>query len=103
MNTNYTARPEIDLDVEIVRAKKGERITEGRAEEIAAAAMAQGRVGVGVGVGVRPSLTAPGRRSPEVKARVSAELRDRLRATAQLRGVRTSRLVREALHQYLAA
>ncbi len=43
MNTNYTARPEIDLDVEIVRAKKGERITEGRAEEIAAAAMAQGR------------------------------------------------------------
>lgn len=96
MSAKYAAGPDIDLDVEIVRDKKGERITERRAEEIAADAL--GKAGVG-----RPSLTAPGHRSPEVKARVPVELRDRLHAAADQRGVSTSELVREALDQYLAS
>jgi hypothetical protein len=63
--------PDIDLDVEVVRdEKKGRRITEARAQRLAEEAMAKSGVG-------RPSLTAPGARSPEVKARVPAELKDR--------------------------
>jgi hypothetical protein len=42
----------------------------------------------------RPSLTAPGTRSPEVKARVPRELRDRLVAEAHQRGAFTSSLIR---------
>ncbi len=96
MSAKYTLGPDIDLDVDVVRDKSGQRITEARAKEIAEAALQ--KVGVG-----RPSLTAPGRRSPEVKARVPIELRDRLQAAAQQRGVSTSELVREALGRYLAS
>lgn len=39
MSAKYTAGPDIDLDVEVVRDKLGERITEARATEIAAAAL----------------------------------------------------------------
>lgn len=96
MSAKYTVGPEIDLDVEVVRDKVGERITEVRAKEIAATALHKAGVG-------RPSLTAPGRRSPEVKARVPIELRDRQHAAARQRGVSTSELVREALDRYLAS
>lgn len=96
MSAKYIIGPDIDLDVEIVRDKSGERITEARAKELAAAALI--RAGAG-----RPSLTSPGRRSPEVKARVPAELRDRLKAAAEQRGISTSALVREALDRYLAS
>lgn len=62
MSARPNVGPDIDLDVEVVRDNKGDRITEARAKEIAAAALQQAGVG-------RPPLTAPGRRSPEVKAR----------------------------------
>lgn len=96
MSVKYTLGPDIDLDVDVVRDKSGQRITEARVKEIAEAALQKVAVG-------RPSLTAPGRRSPEVKARVPVELRDRLKAAAQQRGVSTSELVREALGRYLAS
>jgi len=96
MSAKYTVGPDINLDVEVVRDKLGERITEARTIEIAVTALHKAGVG-------RPSLTAPGRRSPEVKARVPIELRDRLHAAAQQRGVSTSELVREALDRYLAS
>jgi len=96
MSAKYTLGPDIDLDVDVVRDKSGQQITEARAKEIAEAALQKAAVG-------RPSLTAPGRRSPEVKARVPIELRDRLQAAAQQRGVSTSELVREALDRYLAS
>ena len=95
MNAKHTVRPDIDLDVEVVRDNKGDRITEARAQEIAGAALQKAGVG-------RRSLTAPGRRSPEVKAQVPIELRDRLHAAAQRRGISPSELVREALDRYLA-
>ena len=96
MSAKYTIGPDVDLDVDVVLDKGGRRITERRAEEIAADALRKAGVG-------RPSLTAPGQRSPEIKARVPSELRDRLREAAQRRGVSASELVREALDQYLAS
>ena len=106
MSRKYTVGPDIDLDVDVVLDKKGRRITEQRTGAIAADALQKAGVG-------RPSLTAPGRRSPEVKARVPAELRDRLHQPAELRdrlhqaaeqrGVSASELVREALERYLAS
>lgn len=96
MNPTYTLGPDVDLDHEIVRDRQGKRITETRAAQIAADALHQAGVG-------RPSLTGPGQRSPEVKARVPAELRDRLHETADQRGVSASELVREALEDYLAS
>jgi hypothetical protein len=96
MSAKYTLGPDIDLDDEVVRDKKGQRITEDRAGQIAADALRKAGAG-------RPSLSGPGRRSPEVKARVPAELRNRLDDAAERRGVSTSELVREALDQYLAS
>lgn len=96
MTENYTLGPDIDLDAEVVLDKKGRRITERRAQQIAADTLA--RAGVG-----RPSLTAPGQRSPEIKARVPSDLRDRLHEAAQRRGVSASELVREALDRFLAS
>lgn len=96
MTSKYTIGPDIDLDVEVVLDKKGRRITEARAREIAKDALAKAGVG-------RPSLTAPGRRSPEIKARVPEELKERLDIVAAERGTSTSEIIREALTEYLAS
>ncbi len=96
MSAKYVAGPDIDLDVEVVKDKQGQRITEQRAQEMATDALA--RAGVG-----RPSLTQPGTRSPEIKARVPEELRDRLTTAARERGTTASTLIREALESYLAS
>jgi hypothetical protein len=91
MSPKYTLGPDIDLDVEIVRDKTGQRITEERAQEIAASALDKSGAG-------RPSHTGPARRSREVKACVPIELRDRLHAAAQQRAsAPPSSSVREAL------
>lgn len=96
MSRKYVAGPDIDLDVEIVKDKKGRPITEGRAQAIAAETLAKAGVG-------RPSLTGPGTHSPEIKARVPAELHDRLAAAARERGTTGSTIIREALERYLAS
>lgn len=96
MNAKYVIGSDIDLDVEVVLDRQGRRITEQRAQQIAAETLE--RAGVG-----RPSLTRPGARSPEIKARVPEELRDRLTAAARDRGTTTSTLIREALERYLAS
>ena len=96
MSAKYVAGPDIDLDVEVVKDKQGQRITEQRAQQMATDALA--RAGVG-----RPSLTRPGARSPEIKARVPEELRDRLTAAARERGTTASTLIREALESHLAS
>lgn len=94
--SKYVIGPDIDLDKETVKDRKGRRITEDRAAQIAADTLVKAGVG-------RPSLTGPGTRSPEVKARVPEELRDRLTTAAQERGTTTSVLIREALERYLAS
>ena len=94
MTGKHVLGPDIDLDLEVVRDKKGRRITEARAQRLAEEALAKAGVG-------RPSLTAPGARSPEVKARVPAELKHRLEREAKRRGATTSTLIRDALDRYL--
>jgi len=96
MSNTYVAGSDIDLDVEVVTDRQGRRITERRAQQIAADALAKAGVG-------RPSLTRPGARSPEIKARVPEELRERLTAAARERGTTASTLIREALESYLAS
>lgn len=96
MSPKHVAGPDIDLDREVVRDRKGRRITERRAREIASETLE--RAGVG-----RPSLTAPGKRSPEVKARVPEELRDRLHEAASREHTSSSELIRKALERYLAS
>lgn len=49
----------------------------------------------------RPSLTTPGAISPEVKARVPVELKDRVEEEARRQGKPVSVVIREALEQYL--
>lgn len=51
----------------------------------------------------RPSLTAPGAVSPEIKARVPAELKARVERAAKKQGKSTSAIVREALQRHLEA
>jgi hypothetical protein len=96
VSAKYVAGSDIDLDVEVVNDKRGRRITERRAQQIAADTLV--RAGVG-----RPSLTRPGARSPEIKARVPEELHERLTAAARERGTTASSLIREALENYLAS
>jgi hypothetical protein len=96
MSPKHVAGPDIDLDREVVRDKKGRRVTERRARGIAADTLEKAGVG-------RPSLTAPGRRSPEVKARVPEELRDRLQEAASREPTSSSEMIRRALEQYLAS
>jgi predicted DNA-binding protein len=94
--SRYVGGADVDLDSEVVLDEHGRRITEERARELAEEALRTVRAG-------RPSLTAPGERSPEVKARVPADLRQRLTDEAERRGTTTSELVRRALEEYLAS
>ena len=50
----------------------------------------------------RPSLTAPGERSPVLNLRVSAITKRQLEDAARRRGVRQSVIVRQALDEFLA-
>jgi predicted HicB family RNase H-like nuclease len=49
----------------------------------------------------RPSLTAPGKTSPEIKARVPAELKRRVQQAARERGESLSDFIRGALERQL--
>jgi hypothetical protein len=93
---DYELGPDIDLDEEVVTGADGNRITETRAQEIAQEAIAEYYAG-------RPSLSTPRQASPELKARVPVELRDRVQEEAKRRGITQSELLREALEQFLAS
>lgn len=81
---------DIDLDAEEFIVG-GERLTEARASEIAD--RLERRSG-------RPSLTAPGARSPVLNLRVSQVTKDQLEHLAEASGRRQSDIVREALTEY---
>jgi hypothetical protein len=49
----------------------------------------------------RPSLTAPGRRSPQITLRLPERVDNQLTAVAKATGRRRSAVVREALDRYL--
>lgn len=83
----------LDLEKAEVLLPDGRRLTDAVVDEIVAKVHAR--------MAGRPSLTAPGTRSPEVKARVPQATKDRLDAVAAKRGTTASVIVREALDAYL--
>jgi hypothetical protein len=85
--------PDVDLDQEDVRLADGTRLT----TEVAAQIVQDARRAAG-----RPSLTGPGKHSPQVSARVPAELRDAAERQARHEGKSVSQLIRELLERYLA-
>ena len=87
---------EIDLDSEDVRFADGTRLTEARAEALADEVLRS------VGRG-RPSLTAPGERSPQLRLSLPADLHRRLKIRAESEHRSVSELAREALERYLAS
>ena len=86
----------IDLDVEDVRLADGTRLTEAGAHELAEQVVRTSSRG-------RPSLTAPGARSPQLRLTVPEQLRDGLRARADAEHRSVSELAREAIERYLAS
>ena len=84
---------EVDLDREEVRFR-GERLTEARAEAVAAEVLAR--------TPGRPSLSGPGQKSPSVTVRLPKGERTRLDAVAAKQGRRPSAVIREALDEYMA-
>lgn len=89
----YTLGPDIDLKKEVIRDKHGKRITEAYVKRLIASTPVP-NVG-------RPSLTAPGQRSPEVKARVPLKTKQKLERVAKKRNMTPSELLRELLEDYL--
>ena len=94
-NVKYVWGKDVDLGKTIVLDKKGNRLTNARAEKIAQEIVKQATG--------RPSLTGPKKVSPEVKARVPQKLKVRLEREAKRRGETASVLIREALESYLSA
>lgn len=93
--TKYTHEPgsDVDLDAEDVRDSEGRRITQDYVDGAAADAHRQVRG--------RPSLTGPGKHSPQIAFRVSTNLQAAAERLAERRGETVSQLAREALEEYL--
>jgi len=89
----YVLGKDVDLEREVVRDGRGRRITNKRAEKIAEEVVAQ--------VVGRPSLTAPSKVSPEIKARVPEKLKLALEREAKCQGQTPSALIRQALEEFL--
>lgn len=86
----------IDLDTEDVRLADGSRLTEAGAQELAQEVLRAGTRG-------RPSLTAPGERSPQLRLSVPEQMRDVLKPRADAEHRSVSDLARAALERYLAS
>lgn len=87
--------PDVDLESEDVRDSRGRRITQEYVDGAVADAHRQVRG--------RPSLTGPGRHSPQIAFRVPADLQASAGRLAAQRGTTVSRLAREALETYVTA
>jgi len=83
--------PDVDLSAEVIRDRRGRRVTERRVEEIVAEVK---RVG-------RPSLAGSAAHSPRVSFRVPAEVRARAEHLAAKTGKRLSTLARDAFEDAL--
>ncbi|WP_375001930.1 YlcI/YnfO family protein [Aeromicrobium sp. CTD01-1L150] len=88
--SKYTDAGYVDLDREVVRDKRGERITESDAEARSAEVIERNKGG-------RPSLTGSKSRTPALAVRVPDEVRDKLSARAEREGKSLSQVVRETL------
>ena len=83
---------EIDLDTADVRYR-GEKLTEARAERVAADILSR--------TPGRPSLSGASEKSPSLTIRLPKQDRARLESIAAKQGRRASEVVREALDDYL--
>src|SRR5689334_18825673 len=88
INGDTPIGPDVNLGQEDVRLADGSRLT----GEVAAQIVQDARRAAG-----RPSLTGPGRHSPQVSARVPPELRDAAERQARREGKSVSQLIRELL------
>ena len=93
INPDTPFGPDVDLDQDDVRLADGTPLT----PEVAADIVEDARRSAG-----RPSLTGPGKHSPQVSARVPTELRDAAERQARREGKSVSQLIRELLERYLA-
>jgi hypothetical protein len=94
----HTVVDVVDLNEEEIYVE-GERLTEERADEIAAEVLANAQA-----MNLRPggkSLSGNGKHSPVVQVRVSEQTRDKLRAIAKARGMSVSKLSRKVLDQFV--
>jgi hypothetical protein len=91
---------DIDLDQEEVYVN-GERFTEADAAAMAEELERTSRERSANLIPGGKSLSGDGTHSPIVQARVSASVRAKLDAIAERRGVRPSRLLREAIDQFI--
>jgi|SRR5664279_6645804 len=92
---------DIDLDVEEVHLSDGTRLTEAKAEQLAAHVLAEVRRR-----NLRPggkSLNGDGSHSPRVQFRVPEEIREQAQSRAAAEGISLSALARRALERYLAS
>lgn len=87
--------PFVDLEDEDIRDSQGRRITQDYVDRAIADAHRQLRG--------RPSLSSPGRRSPQISFRVPPELQTAAERRAAERGTSVSEVAREALERYLAS
>ena len=92
---------DIDLDVEEVHLSDGTRLTEARAEQLAAEVLAEVRRRNLVPGG--KSMNGDGSHSPRVQFRVPQEIRERAQSRAAAEGISLSALARRALERYLAS
>ena len=83
---------EVDLDTADVRYR-GEKLTEARADEVAASILSR--------TPGRPSLSGASEKSPSLTIRLPKQDRARLEHVAAKQGRRASEVVREALDDYL--
>lgn len=91
---------DVDLDEEAVYVN-GERLTDERVERMAAESVRLARAREAYLVPGGKSLSGDGTHSPIVQTRVSADVRAKLQEIAKRRGVGTSKLLREAIDQFL--
>jgi hypothetical protein len=89
---------EVDLENEDVRDSKGRRIDQEYVKRAVDAAHEHLDRVVG-----RPSLTAPGARSPQVTFRLRPEVKELAEKVAKERNTTVSTLAREAFERYLAS
>jgi predicted DNA binding CopG/RHH family protein len=93
-----TVIEDADLDKEEFYVE-GERLTEERAEKLAAEVLAKARA-----MNLRPggkSLSGGRKHSPVVQVRLSEHTRDKLRAIAKARGMSVSKLSRRVLDEFV--
>ena len=100
---DYEADPadDIDLDRADIRTMTGQRVTKAGAERMAADAEQRAKARAANLIPGGKSLSGDGRHSPIVQTRVPTVVHTKLRAIADARRVSVSKLLREAIDEFV--